>query len=554
MTGTDFVRPSQRGAGHGPPPVPGIRGSFGGFFRWRNLVAVVLALAFIYGAYFWLVRRVVVHQGQVLVLLKKNGSRSLPGDQVVIPKPPSDPAQYAQWEKTYGDCNGILEQVYPEGTYFAYSPWDYEREVINIGNATIPSDKVGLIFKKFGDPLPPGQVMADPAKNQRGPMPGVLAPGVRDNRFANPYAYEIKLVPPIQVDPGHQGVVTIMAGKPAANPNSYLVGKDEQGVQNVTEPPGLQYVNLFEKRLKPVSIQSQRFEMKGDDIITFPSADSFDIRLEGFVEWAIVPDELPLRYVQYGMGGDLIPYLEETVILPYARSFCRLVGSKYSARDFISGDTKLKFQSEFETMLRQKCKEQGIEILQALVRDIVPPDAIKDPINEREIAKQQIKTLEQQIIVAKSQADLATQTETANQNQAIGEANKEVVGIVKEAEQNRDVAVTKAQQELSVAKLQLPAAQQQADAMLAQGKADAQVILLQKQAEAEPLRQQVAAFGDGNAFAQYFFYQKLAPSVKSILTNTEGPFADLFKQLTAPAKSQPNSAAQKLTGVNNDSH
>src|SRR5690349_13351394 len=253
--------------------------------------------------------------------------------------------------------------------------------------------------------------------------------------------------------------------------------------------------------------------MKGDDIITFPSADSFDIRLEGFVEWSIIPKELPLRYVQYGMGGHLIPYMEQTVILPYARSFCRLIRRKYTARDFISGDTKLKFQAEFDTKLREECRKQGIEILQALVRDIVPPDAIKNPINEREIAKQQIKTLEQQIVVAKSQADLATQTEMANQNQAIGEANKQVVTIVKQAEQ------------------------QQADALVAKGKADAEVILLQKKAEAEPLRQQVLAFGDGNAYAQYFFYQKLAPSVKSILTNTDGPFADMFKQFATPAKS-----------------
>ena len=129
MTGTDFVRSPHRTGGEGPGGPPGfrsVRGGFGGFFRWRNLIAIVLALAFIYGAYFWLIRRVVVHQGQVLVLLKKNGSRSLPGDQVVIARPPADPLQYAQWEKTYGDCNGILEQVYPEGTYFGFSPWDYE--------------------------------------------------------------------------------------------------------------------------------------------------------------------------------------------------------------------------------------------------------------------------------------------------------------------------------------------------------------------------------------------------------------------------------------------
>jgi len=117
------------------------------------------------------------------------------------------------------------------------------------------------------------------------------------------------------------------------------------------------------------------------------------------------------------------------------------------------------------------------------------------------------------------------------------------------------VALTKAQQELAVAKLQLQAAQQQADALIAQGRAEANVVLLQKQAEADPLRQQVAAFGDGNAYAQYFFFQKLAPSVKSILTNTDGPFADLFHQLSAPLKAPVNSASQKqLTEAGHDTH
>lgn len=556
MSAFDFSkwprRPGGESAG-GPPPIPPhlVRPHF---FSVRTLILAALALLMIYGAYFWLVRREVVHRGQVLVLLKKNGTRSLPEDQVIIPRPPDpkDKAAFDQWEKKYGDCNGILEQVYPEGTYFAFSPWDYERYVIDVGNANVPSDKVGLVVKRFGEPLDPGQVMADPNRNQRGPLALILQPGTRNNDYANPWAYEIKLVPPVQVDPGHRGVVAIMAGSRPTQPNDYLVKPGEQGVQPQTEPEGLRFVNLFEKRVRPVSIQSQRFEMTGADTITFPSSDSFDIKMEGFVEWSIVPQELPLRYVQYGYGGDLIPALEETVILPYARSFCRLVGSKYSARDFISGDTKLKFQQEFETKLRDACRGQGIEILQALVRDIVPPNEIKEPINEREIAKQQIKTLEQQIIVAKSQAELATQVEMANQNQAIGEANKEVVTIVKKAEQESDVAVTKAQQELAVAKLQLQAAQQQADAQIAKGKAEAAVTLLQKQAEAEPLRQQVAAFGDGDAYAQYFFYLKLAPSVKSILTNTDGPFADLFKQFAQPARGTANPNNQKLTGVNHE--
>lgn len=524
-----------------PPPLPGGHRSI------QAIIAAVLIFGLLYGGYFWLVRRIVVGPGEVLVLLKKNGSKSLPGDQVIVPRAPdqkADPAGYKKWEESYGDCNGILEEVYLPGVYFGFSPWDYERYVLRQASdptspqqgesqADVPGNKVGIVIKRFGQPLDPGQVLADPKRDQRGPLPLVLKPG-RYPEYANPWAYEVKLVEPINVDPGHRGVVTVMAGTSPKDPNQYMVSDGEQGTQRQTEPEGFRYINPYEKRVIPVSIQSQRFEMAGNDSIRFPSSDSFDIKMEGFVEWSIIPDKLPLIYVQYGEGGALIPFVEEKVILPYARSFSRLVGSQYLARDFISGDTRLKFQAEFEAKLREACEKQGIEILQALVRDIVPPDEIKNPINEREIAKQQIKSLEQQIQVAKSQSDLVTQTETASQNQKIGDANKQVVTITKRAQQERDVAITKAKQDLEVAKLNLQAAQKLADAQVAQGTADANVILLNKQAEADPLRQQIQAFGGGENYAQYFFYQKVAPSVKSILTNTDGPFADLFRQLATP--------------------
>jgi regulator of protease activity HflC (stomatin/prohibitin superfamily) len=508
----------------------------------------VLAVVVIYLGYFWFVRRVVVPTDHVLVLMKKYGTRSLAGDQVIIPRAPDqkvDPVGFADWDKLYRDANGLLEQVYLPGVYFGFSPFDYERDTVKI--AEVPAGKVGIVVRKFGEPLNAGQVLAD-APNQRGPLPVVLQPG-KYPEYSNPYAYEVKLIDPIQVDPGHRGVVTVMAGKPAQAPNQYLVNDGEQGVQRQTEPEGFRYVNPYVKRITPISIQSQRFEMVGGDAIRFPSADSFDIKMEGFVEWSVIPEKLPLIYTQYGEGGELIPFLDERVILPYARSFSRLVGSQYTARDFISGDTKLKFQKEFEDKLREACEKQGIEVLQALVRDIVPPDDIKNPINEREIAKQQIRSLEQQIQVAKSQAELARQMEMGNQNQKIGEANKQVVTTVKRAEQERDVAITKARQDLEVAKLQLEAAQKQADATVARGQAEANVILLNKKAEAEPLQQQITAFGDGQTYAQYFFYQKIAPSVKSIPTNTDGPFADMFKQFTQPTAGAKSPTGQKLTGA-----
>src|SRR5262245_25779132 len=291
--------------------------------------------------------------------------------------------------------------------------------------------------------------------------------------------------------------------------------------------------------------------MSGAEAIQFPSSDSFDIRLEGFVEWAVMPDQLPETYVKYSEGAELIPLLERTIILPYARSFCRLVGSQYNARDFISGDTKLKFQQEFEHRLREAGATQGVAIRQALVRDIIPPEAIKEPINEREIAKERILQYEQQIKYAQTEAERAKQEELVKQNAAVGETQKQVVTIVKQAQQESEVALTQARQQLAVARLHLEAAQQQAEALVARGQAEANVILLKKQAEAEPLKQQIAAFGGGDAYARYFFYQRIAPAIKSILSNTEGPLADLFKQFTAPmlAGALPDEQAQKASGM-----
>ncbi|HEY7120299.1 MAG TPA: SPFH domain-containing protein, partial [Tepidisphaeraceae bacterium] len=314
-------RSAQRGRGGGggvrvavaapdsPPPPPG--------GRVRRILMIALVGVLVYGVYFWEIRRVVVPADHVLVLMKKDGSKSLPEGQIVIPRPPDankEPARFAAWEKEYGDTNGICEQVLPEGTYFGFSPFDYEREVLPVRhvNAMVPNGKVGVVVRKFGKNLPAGHVLADASKDERGPLPQLLYPG-RYNEYANPYAYEIKLFDPVVMEPGYEGVVTLMAAKLAGDPNQYLVGDGEQGTQPRTEPPGFRYVNLYEKRITPIDVRSQKFEMSGGEAITFPSSDSFTIRMQGFVEWRIMPSELPRIYVQYGEGSELVPYLESKV-------------------------------------------------------------------------------------------------------------------------------------------------------------------------------------------------------------------------------------------------
>jgi hypothetical protein len=103
--------------------------------------------------------------------------------------------------------------------------------------------------------------------------------------------------------------------------------------------------------------------------------------------------------------------------------------------------------------------------------------------------------------------------------------------VTKKAEQRKVVMVTQANQALEVGKLELEAAEKEAAAVRSRGRAEANVILYNFKARAEPLAMAVQAFGDGTTYAQQFFLQRVAPSIKSILSNTDGPFAEIFKEL-----------------------
>src|SRR3954463_9532017 len=171
------------GRGPTPPHIPGADANRPGGLR--SLVTLLIAAAIVYGGDVWFVKRVVVPPGKGLVLMKKDGARSLPGDQVVIPRAPDaklDAAGYDAWDQKYGDCNGIMEEVYPEGTYFGFSPFDYDREVKDA--VVVPNGSIGVVVKKFGERLDPGQVLADPARNQRGPLAAYLQPA-RYNEYSN---------------------------------------------------------------------------------------------------------------------------------------------------------------------------------------------------------------------------------------------------------------------------------------------------------------------------------------------------------------------------------
>jgi hypothetical protein len=132
-----------------------------------------------------------------------------------------------------------------------------------------------------------------------------------------------------------------------------------------------------------------------------------------------------------------------------------------------------------------------------------------------------------------SEAKLKVEVVLAEQKKNVVEADQAVVEKTTKAEQEQQVAQTLAEQKLKVAQTRLEAAKDKASAMLAKAGADAEVIKFDNAAEAAGLTAQVAAFdGDGAAMARNMLLAKIAPSFRTILSNSEGPLMDLFSEFT----------------------
>jgi regulator of protease activity HflC (stomatin/prohibitin superfamily) len=490
----------------------------------------VLALGIFAFCYVWFVQRVEVGSGELLVLIRKVG-KELPAefaDQIVLSpellRQLGEPPNSTRYK-------GIIYEPLTEGRYF-FDPffWDtriVEPVVLAKGSGKGELDQIGVKVRLYGKPLPPGKAVAT-EPFERGPVAEVLTP----NRYnLNPFAYEVKRVQPVIIPEGYVGVQTLFAGRDPEQPNDFVVQSGERGVQPDVLPPGMYYNNPYVRRIDLMETRTQSLDLVGSGAIRFPSNDSFQIVVEATVQYAVRQERVPYILTAIGDHVDIA----EKLILPFMRSISRIEGSKLLARDFISGEQRLAWQDKVLQQISEKCYTQGIDIQQVLIRRIDPPPQIAAPISERQVADQEINRYRKEIDLAKSQAAYVTQEEMQKLNRALGEANREVVTVTKEARQRSAVALTEAQKRLEVARLRLEAARQQAEARLARGRADAEIIRLGAEAEAEPLREAILAFGGGEAYAQYYFYQKLGPALKSILASTDGPFAEIFRNLSRTA-------------------
>lgn len=524
-------RPARPGMGTGPG-MPRPRG-LARILAFFGLGCVLLGvISVVYDAC-----KIEVGTGEQVVLIRRAGLDLEPNMELAPPK--KDGKWYYKGVQTEGPNGGVLL----EGRYF-YNPWYWSWEVSP--QFVVPSDKIGIRVALSGDDLPEGQVLAEPG--QKGILREVLKPG----RYPyNPYAQSIELHDLVTVPAGFRGVVTRLAGTLPKDPNLFLVGENERGVQVQTLEPGTYPLNPYETHVSLVDCRSKRFNLAQDAEMDFLSADGFPITLDGVVEFHVLPEKVAEVFVKYNddQNGDAIDdEIIAKIITPESRSLCRIGGSKLSGGQFISGEEREKFQRDLVRSLTENCKKQGIEILAVAITSIKPPEEIAEPVRLREVAKQQLAQYQQEKVQQLSEAQLRVQQVLAEQKKKLVEAEQGVVEKTTRAEQDQEVAVTLAEQRLKVAETKLAAAEDQALAVTAKAQAEADVIRFKNKAEVAGLSARVAAFdGDGGSLARNILIGKLAPSFQTILSNSEGPLMDLFSQFTRAPEGTPRLTAPVAT-------
>ncbi|MFA7000495.1 MAG: SPFH domain-containing protein [Candidatus Paceibacterota bacterium] len=486
-----------------PPPIPS-RTTLPSFGRGIGIATVFALLAIglvvVLPGWVWFFWRIEPGADELAVMIHKTGA-NLPSGEILALQP---------------EQKGVQLAVLSPGRYFK-NPYTWDWEIVQVTD--IPAGKLGVRTRLFGKDLPPGQIIA--GADTKGILLDVLGPG---KHFINPYAYQVQIFDAINIRPGCVGVVTHLVGKDPLSDglapeqrNTFIVGPTLKGVQTEVLDPGTHYLNPYMVNVNEVNLQSQRFELSGEDAINFLTMDAFTVHVEGTLEFAVMRDHAALLTHQVGEMDDIL----KKVILPRARGFSRIEGSKNPALNYIVGEMRQQFQNNLEAHLRETCKASGVAIRSVLIRNITVPDQIASIIREREVAKQTAKMYDQQIEQAKSKAELTKQEMLAQQNQEKVRAETLQLQATILAKQEQQVKLTAAQQGLAVAKLENDAAEAQAAAVIAEAGGEQTVVKLNNEAEAKVFASQALAFGSGLNYARYLFYQKVGPRIETILANDQ---------------------------------
>jgi regulator of protease activity HflC (stomatin/prohibitin superfamily) len=462
-----------------------------------SFIAVII-ICIACSIWIWCGWRIEPSNGQVAVLIKKTG-KNLPPETIIAPGT---------------EYKGVQLAMLPEGRYFR-NPWTWDWKYFRAMD--IPAGKFGVLVRKFGKDLPAGEIVARD-DSYKGIVKNVLGTG---RHRINPYAYDLKLYNDITIKPGFVGVVTRLIGEDifsnkasSSTGTGFLVGEGFKGVTDGILKEGTHRLNPFLYSVSIVNVQSQRFELSGVDAITFLTQDGFTVQAEGTLEFNLQLDKVALLSHEVGDMDDIL----QKIILPSARGFSRIEGSKKVATEFIAGESRQAFQNSLESYLKRICAPWGISLNSVLIRDIFAPQEVASIIRARELAVQEAKKIDQQIVQAKSLAELGRQKSLAERNSKVVAAQTERIQRKIAAEQNRAEVTIAAETRLKVAATDLKAAEAESASRLAKAEANRKVVEARTVAEAAVMKQEISVYQNERDYLRARLYEKTAPRISDVVT------------------------------------
>jgi hypothetical protein len=550
-----------------------------------NLVALlVLAVAFVYGGIWqWGFCRFYVEPNEMAVIIAQNG-KDLPPGQILAEKgqkgvqrevlgegrhfrnpiffehkiepvtliPPGKIGVVTSkigTELPAGEFlagsgqKGILRTVLGPGKY-RMNPHGYKIDIVDA--MSVPIGYAGVITSLSGGQAPAGDFAGN---DQKGVRKDILQPGLY---YVNPQQYNVDVLE-IGVNQvtlaGKLGgqVVTKnrLEGQSVAMEQLQSAVFDEQRAKR---DDYISKSSMLSRQAPAVAKPAERKKEKRgtqqadfapaksyeanntlglSEFVEFPSRDGFKISLDMSVEMELLPGDIALIYSRY---GDL-PALVDKIIMPQITSISRNKGSEYRAKDFIVGEGREKFQNDLTAALAATLGEKKIVVHNALIRHVVVPEQILDPIQQASIAIEQDLTNKERQTTAKKEAELNTEVSLIDQRRLQVEQETQKLKAEIKADQEKQVAEIKAETTKRVAEIQMDTAVIQADTVRLLAVAGADSLKLVEGAKADGFRLKALAFKDPQAFTYWEMAKNLNPNLKvNILHAGEGTlWTDLEK-------------------------
>ena len=370
--------------------------------------------------------------------------------------------------------NGIQAPVLAPGWHFFYWPWQYNIDKVQM--VKVEQGKVGMIQAIDGLSLPSNTIYApewtepkkmldaayflDEGKGYKGPQLAVLNPGTYR---LNTRLFKITFAKVTNVPVGSVAVIKSNVGEVVQTEDG-LVEEGQRGIRRIPLLPQEYYLNtnafevtMISTRQVKVSYTAgvERGESKSQPLkpITVRSSDGFTFPVDVRVTYLIEQKNAPRVVAKIGDDELVLTKL----VTPAVRAVFRNNAEKVNALEYVQNRSVQEAQSA--KMLKEELEKYGVALLAVRIGDIGDEKSLGTLLKtqtDREIARQEVKTFEQQQIAAEMQKALSKTTQEAEEEKRLATAayevkiaaedkQRQIIGAEAEAEQLRLVAEAKAQ-------------------------------------------------------------------------------------------------------------